>query len=348
MNGFVHSFFSFLQLKIRQRMHNRTGARLRFLPACAVKADVVRCRRVAQFVGEVCTQQTCLSDIRAVIRIVGEASAALGVPLLGRYIVLLSGHTLVESLCAAPNRHKLRIFQRRFALGGALHESVVCFLGIAIALEHTAGEVRHGAVAAAFGNRAGAVDVHVPERILISFRVVHLQTLIECDFTGVELDIGFFCAEEESSGIQRLGIEVRENAVHALFQGTVVSGICHLFDQEQHMELRARSLAALFFHAVAAEMYSEGDVRERPAHIFRGDPIIRVVGVIVITVHAQTGRGQEIGVGAIAFLIGNAHIVTAHDLTQKGCIRDNCLVRVAAVALITCTVGEIELDFCHQ
>ena len=114
------------------------------------------------------------------------------------------------------------------------------------------------------------------------------------------------------------------------------------------MELGARSLAALFFHAVAAKMNSEGDIRKRPAHILRGDPIFRVFGMIIVTIHAQAGRSEKIGVCAIAFLIGHAHIVAAHNLTQDDCIRDNCFMRVAAIARSARTVGKIELEFCHQ
>ena len=164
----------------------------------------------------------------------------------------------------------------------------------------------------------------------------------------MELDIGFFCAEKEPSSIQRLGIKVREDTVHALLQGTVFSGIGHFFDQKQHMELGARSLAALFLHAVAAEMNSKGDIRERPAHIFRGDPIFRVFRMIIVTIHAQAGCGQEVGIGAVSFLIGHAYIVAAHDLTQDDYIRDNCFMRVAAIARSARTVGKIELEFCHQ
>ena len=320
LNRFGHSFFCFLQLKIRQRMHHRPGARLRFLPACTVEADVVRCRRVAQFLNEMLAQQTCLSDICAVIGIVGEASAALGIPLFGRNIVVLGRDTLIETLGAAPDGHKFRIFQRRFALGCPFHESVVGFIGIAVSLENPACEMRHGAVSAAFGDRAGAVDVHIPECIIVCFRIVHLKAFIECETAGMELDIGFFCAKEESCRIQRLGIEVREDAVHALFQGAVFCGIRHLIDQEQHMELGTRSFAALFLHAVAAEMNGKGDIRERPAYILRGDPFIRAFRVIVVAVHAQTGRGQEVGVRAVAFLIGNAHIIPAHNLAEDNCI----------------------------
>ena len=55
-----------------------------------------------------------------------------------------------------------------------------------------------------------------------------------------------------------------------------------------------RSLATLYFHAVAAEMNSEGNIRERSADILWGDPFLRIFGMIIVTVHTQTGRGQEV------------------------------------------------------
>ena len=106
----------------------------------------------------------------------------------------------------------------------------------------------------------------------------------------MELDIGFFCTEEEPSSVQRLGIKVRKDTVHTLLQCAVFSGIVHFFDQEQYMELGARSLAALFLHAVAAEMNSKSDIRECPAHVFRGDPIFRVFRMIIVTIHTKAGR----------------------------------------------------------
>lgn len=265
-------------------------------------------------------QQAGFANIGAVIGIVGEATAAFGVPLFGRNIVVLSRYTLIKALGAAPDGHKLRIFQRRLTLGCAFHESVIGFLCISVSLEHAAGKVRHGAVAAALGDCRRAIDVHIPESIFIRFGVVHLKALIERDLAGMELDIGIFCAKEESCRIQRFGIEVRKDAVHTLFQGAVFSGISHLIDQEQHMELGARSLAALFLHAVAAEMNGKGDIRKRPAYILRCDPFIRAFRMIVVAVHAQAGRGQEVGVRAVAFLIGNAHIIPAHNLAEDNCI----------------------------
>ena len=293
-------------------------------------------------------QQTCFANVGAVIGIVGITTAVLGVPLFGWDVVVLRGHTLVEALGAAPDGHELGILQRRLTLRRTFHESVVGFLGIAVSLEHAAGEMRHGAVAASFGDRTCAVDVHVPESIHVRIRVVHLQTLVERDAACMELDFGFFCTEEKPSCIQRPGIEIRKDAVDTLLQIAVLDRVGHFFDQEQHMELGTRSLATLYFHAVSAEMNGKGNIRECSADILRGDPILRVFGMIIVTVHTQTGRGQKVRICAITFFVGNAYIVTSDNLTQDGCIRDNRFMRVAAIAGSPRTIGKIQLDFCHQ
>lgn len=114
------------------------------------------------------------------------------------------------------------------------------------------------------------------------------------------------------------------------------------------MAFGARRFSALLLHVVPAEMHGEGGIRESPAHMFRRNPILWIVRMIVITIHAQTVCGSEIGVRAIAVFVGDANVIATDRPAQADRILNYCFVRIAAVAGYARAVGVIKPDFCHQ
>jgi len=287
---FGHSVLRFLKLEVSQSVGNGLGAGLGFLPAGAVIADVVSCRRVAQFLTEVLAEQAGLADIRTVLRIIGKAAGTLSIPLLGRHIAFFPGNPLEEALGRAPDRLEFGVIQRRITPGCTIHECLVSLIGITKAFEHTTGKTGHRAVAAAFRDGFGVRIIQIPEVIAFRIRVVHFQAFVQCDRAGMQFNKGIRCAEEEMCCVFCPGIEIRERLVRQLGQTLVFLVVCDLVCQQNAVELGPRSLAALGFHMVTAVVDGQRHIRKSAAHILGSYPIRRIIGVIVVAVLAQAVR----------------------------------------------------------
>ena len=114
------------------------------------------------------------------------------------------------------------------------------------------------------------------------------------------------------------------------------------------MELGARRLPALFLHVVPAEMYGKRGIRKSTAHMLRCNPILWIVRVIIVAVHAQTVCGSEIGVRTIAVFVGDTNVIATDRPAQAGRILNYRFMRIAAVAGYARAVGVIKPDLCHQ
>ena len=113
-------------------------------------------------------------------------------------------------------------------------------------------------VAAAFWNDdvAIAAGVHVGVKIVVSKEGGKRHRTVE------NLYFWHLCPEEEPSGIECLGIEVREDGVDQLFHLAVLAGIGNPVNGEEDVELRPCSFAAFGFHVITAVMNRKGNTGE--------------------------------------------------------------------------------------
>ena len=98
------------------------------------------------------------------------------------------------------------------------------------------------------------------------------------------------------------------------------------------MELRPGGFSILFTHMEPAVMHRKTDAGKCGLDICRGDPIGRVLGVVIVTVHGQAIGAEEIITVAVAVHILGADIVVADRRSESGLIRYDDLVGIGAVA----------------
>lgn len=90
---------------------------------------------------------------------------------------------------------------------------LMCLIGIAEAFQYASSIMGQRGVAAAFGNDdvAIAAGVHVGVKIVVSKEGSKRHRAVE------DFDLRLLCTEEEPSGIECLGVKVREDGVYQLF-----------------------------------------------------------------------------------------------------------------------------------
>ena len=192
----------------------------------------------------------------------------------------------------------------------------------------------HGSVAATLRDNqlAIAAGVHLGIEIII------VQESVQGHGAVKDLHLCIGCSEEEPGGIQRLGIEIRKNGANQLFQVAVFLSVLHRVNRKQHMELWPSCLTALYLHVVAAVMNCKGHAREGICNIGWIFPIIRVIRVVIVTVHWQAVAAEKIGVVTVTPRILCAHIVMGDSLFQSGLICNIDLVRIQTVSRLPHTV----------
>ena len=190
----------------------------------------------------------------------------------------------------------------------------------------------------------GVRILNVPEVLRARIRVIHVHALIECDRAGIQLNLRLVGAEEEMCGVFSAGVKVREHLMCQLGQTLVFLMVGDFIREQDAVKLGAGCFAALGLHVVAAVVDAQRNIRESPAHIFRRDPFIRVVRVIVVAVLAQTVGGDEVCCVAVVVLELSDHIVAACRTVQRIHIGDLDRVGVIAVALHTGAVGTVQCE----
>ena len=308
-----------------QFMGNGLCAGFSFLPVPTVVADVVSCRRITQFPGEVLCQHLGLSYIGKIVRLVG----GIIVVQFGRDVSVLLLNLGIELLCGVPNGHQFLLFQRRSAFVRFFHKAVEGFFAVTIFLDNATGKAGHSGVTASFGNNLRAT---VGTAGQIRIEIVSGKIFAQGHLAGVHFHLWGSCAEEEPGGIQRLGIEVWENGIDQLLHFAVSGSVRHVLDGKQHMELRPGGFSILFTHMEPAVMHRKTDAGKCGLDICRGDPIGRVLGVVIVTVHGQAIGAEEIITVAVAVHILGADIVVADRRSESGLIRYDDLVGIGAVA----------------
>ena len=202
-------------------------------------------------------------------------------------------------------------------------------IGIAVALENLTCEHRHRSISAALLNHSAALGCAVRQiGKAVLFGVVALKALVQRDGAGKEIDLRVVRAEEETSSVQRLRVEVREQRVEPSLHIGIGFHIRGWLNGEQAMESRPCGFLILGLHMMAAEVNRQRHIREVVTHIVRGDPFVCMVGMVVIAVHAEAVARDEIAAAAVAVLILGAYIVVLDRFPQTGSIRDLVPVRI--------------------
>ena len=228
-----------------------------------------------------------------------------------------------------PDGHQFLLFQRRGAFIRLFHKAVERFFAVTVFLDDATGKAGHGCITAAFGNDLVAT---VRTAAHIGIEVIPGQVLTEGHLAGENLHLGFCRAKEETGGIQSLGVEVREDGIDQLLHFAVGCRVGHALNGKQHMELGTSGLAVLLAHMETAVMDGKGDAGECRLYISRSDPIGRILGVVIVTVHGETVRAEEVFSVAVMVHILGAHIVTADGGSEIRSIPHFRFVRIGAVA----------------
>ena len=183
--------------------------------------------------------------------------------MLRRNVSFLCSDLPIEPLCAAPDAVELRLLQRRLAASSHFRKMLMCLIGIAEAFQDASGIVGQRGVAAAFGNDdvAIAAGVHVGVKIVVSEEGSKRHRAVE------DLDLRHLCTEEEPSGIECLGVKVREDGVDQFFHLAVLAGFGNSVNGEEDVELRPCSLAAFGFHVIAAVMNRKGNTGKSSSNV---------------------------------------------------------------------------------
>ena len=212
---------------------------------------------------------------------------------------------------------------------------LVRIIGISEAFQNAPGIVRHGGVAASFGNNDATVaaGVHICIEIAIGKKGRQRHWPVK--------DINLRCSrtEEESGGIERLGIKIRKEGVDQLFQIAVLRRIRQSVNGKQHMEFRSRFLAVFHLHVVAAVVNRKGHARKCGGNIGGIDPFLRIIAVVVVAVDRETIRSEEIVIIAVVAS------VLRHGLQQRVFIVHRDLMRVDAVFRHPQAVGAVQCKF---
>lgn len=112
------------------------------------------------------------------------------------------------------------------------------------------------------------------------------------------------------------------------------------------MELGPSGLAVLLLHVEAAEMDGKGDAGKLLEDVVRGNPVLRILRVVVVTVHRETVAPDEVVAVAVAVPVLSADVIMADGGFQAGLVQDDLLMRIGAIAGVAGDIGAINRE--HQ
>lgn len=165
------------------------------------------------------------------------------------------------------------------------------------------------------------------------------KELCQGDAAFMELHDRLGRAEEESGRIQRIGIEVREILLYLRFSIGVCLCIGHRLNGKYHMESGTGRTETLHQKMVSAVMHHKGYIRKCRCHILRGNPVCRVIRVVVVTVHREGVCADEIANATVVIMISGIDMVEADGLTEGVSIGNLDLMRVQTVDSVAHAVG---------
>ena len=178
-----------------------------------------------------------------------------------------------------PNGSEFLIVKGRIAESGTFDEGIVGFLGIAVFLDDTPRKARHRGITASFGNNRRRCPV----------RHIRIKVILEeggkVDISLIQFNLGVGCPEEETSGIEGVGVKIRKDGVDEPFHIAVCDSIGHRVNGKENVELGSCCLAVFLTHIRTAVVNGKGHTGECFKNICGHYPIVRVLGVVIVTVY---------------------------------------------------------------
>ena len=87
-----------------------------------------------------------------------------------------------------------------------------------------------------------------------------------------------------------------------------------------------------------------GNIAEHLTELLRGDPVFRIVAVVVVTVHRHNIGELKIGIAAGEVVVQRTYMIAGNSFLEV-CLRgDDLLIRVDRVFRIAGTVGSIQCE----
>ena len=258
--------------------------------------------------------------------------------LLGRDVVRRFRDLLIEALCAAPDLVKLLIVQGRHTGRRPFHESLVRFNGISKSFQNPTGKARHGGVSASLRDNAvrPAFIAQPGDQCVDGCRAIVPHGCIG------------FRSIDEAGGVQRVVIEKGKHLLNLFLQRGVLIRVCDRLDLKVHMELRARSAGVFHLHVVAAERDGVGDIRQHLIQLFRCDPFVRILAVIIVAVHHDDIRAEEVVGIPVSAPIFSAHMIGMNSRLKLFSAGDLHAVGIETVLLIADDVSCLHDQFHFQ
>ena len=326
----------FPELHVGEVVHEGVGLGRVGLPDFAVVGQEVRGGREAEAGAEGVRQDAGLGDVGLVGGLI-EIIPVLLLIFLRRNIIRGGGDPLPERDGAAPDGIQLRGIQRGIAVLRPVFEKPGGFLRVAEAEEDLGRVAGEGRVPPALRDFAGCLGEGDGGGGLI--RLALLKPLVQRQGTGAKEDLRIAGAVEEAGGVQGLFIEEGEELRGLALEGGIVLGAFRRTDGEEAVEAGAGRLRALLLHVIAAEVEGQGDALEEGLDLLRGDPVLGTVAVVVVTVHGEAVRGEEVLLLAIVIAVGDGHIVTGNGPAEGSFVTDFRRMGIQTVAFAADAVG---------
>ena len=98
------------------------------------------------------------------------------------------------------------------------------------------------------------------------------------------------------------------------------------------MELGSSGFAVLLTHMKAAVMDGEDNARKCILHVCWGDPVGGIFGVVIVAVHRQAVRAEEVLAVSVVIHVLSTDIVLFDRICKRGGVCDLKRMRIGAVA----------------
>ena len=299
-------FLRILDLQIQELFHCANRKLLILYPALAVIADISRGRTVLQFFPILPDKHLRLIHVGVIFWL--QVSAKLFVILVRRHIIWLFHHNLVVKLLGTvPDGGQFPVRKRRVTFLGVFQKCFLRLIRIAVPFQHPDCEPAHGIVPAALQDRAGtAASASSACSFLFVYRLhlfIHGQPAFMPDALTDIRPI------DEPRGIQSIPIKEIPSLVDTDLQRLVLIRIRDLPGLKVHMHPRSRSHTVLILHVVPAERYCIGKVSHHFIQLLRRDPVLRILGMVIINIHDHHVCPEEVLDAAVILLILTADMV---------------------------------------
>ena len=200
-----------------------------------------------------------------------------------------------------------------------------------VPLHHTPCEMGHGGVA-------------LPLRYLPA--ALRLHDAVDGNLPLMPEDGIRRMPENETGGIQRLGIKERELLLYGFLQSRTRLPICDWIMREVHMEPRPCGLPLLRLHIVPARHHNKRHILpDFFFQIFRMNPVRRIVGMAVVAVHHVHIAGEEVLPAPAAIFEFRAHMVERCHFHAVILIVNDAPVGVQAVLCVPPAVRRVKCHF---